>query len=75
MFLIIIDAIFLTTLHEREHTVDFGFKFALVIGAVLLIIIFYLFLRAIFLGKCPHCGHTRNLGANYCINCGHRYEE
>jgi len=55
--------------------VDLGYKFALVLGAVLLVIIFYLFLRVFFLGKCSHCGHTRNLGAKFCINCGHRYEE
>jgi hypothetical protein len=72
-----LDAIFLTALHEREHSVDLSqlsFKFALLIGAVLLVMIFYFFLRALFLGKCPRCGHRRYMGAKFCINCGHQYE-
>ena len=57
--------------------VDFtqmGFKFALVLAVVFLVMIFYLFLRSIFLGKCSRCGQTRSLGGKFCIKCGTRYD-
>jgi len=69
------DAIVVTTSREREHSVDLDFKFGLTLGAFLFIIIFYWFFRGIFLGTCPHCGHSRHLGARFCAHCGHRYEE
>jgi hypothetical protein len=51
-----------------------GYKFALVLAIVFLIIIIYLFLRTIFLGKCTRCGQTRSLGGKFCTKCGTRYD-
>ena len=51
-----------------------AFKFAWVLGAVFIVMIFFWFLRIIFLGKCTRCGQTKSLGGKFCINCGARYE-
>ena len=51
-----------------------AFKFAWVLGAVFIVMIFFWFLRIIFLGKCTRCGQTKSLSGKFCINCGARYE-
>ena len=50
-----------------------AFKFAWVLGAVFLIMIFYWLLRIILLGKCTRCGQTKSLGGKFCIKCGTQY--